>query len=74
MKALIPLLLCLVAAFLTPGSAAGVTADPARLAYKKVASSAGALRLDALSGLPVRDEVDSILIEKLLSQTHPFHH
>lgn len=55
-----------------PGSPAGVMADPARLAYKKVASSAGALRLDALSGLPLRDEVDSILFEKLLAQTH-FH-
>jgi hypothetical protein len=55
-----------------PGSPAGVTTDSARLAYKKVASAAGALRLDALSGLPLRDEVDSILIEKLLTQTR-FH-
>jgi len=55
-----------------PGSPAGLRVDPARLAYKKVVSSAGALRLDALSGRPLRDEVDSILIEKLVSQTR-FH-
>jgi hypothetical protein len=54
-----------------PGSPVGVKTDSARLAYKKVVSSAGALRLDALSPRPLRDEVDSILIDSLLTQT-PF--
>ncbi len=55
-----------------PGSAAGVAIDTARLAYKKVVSNAGALRLDATYGGGIRDEVDSILIGKLVNQV-PFH-
>ena len=55
-----------------PGSPAGVKADSARLAYKKIVSNAGALRLDALHARPLRDEVDSILFEKLVTQTR-FH-
>lgn len=39
--------------------------DPPRLAYKKVVSSAGALRLDAGFDGPLRDEVDSRLFENL---------
>ena len=54
------------------GSAAGVAIDSARLAYKKIVSNAGALRLDATYGGALRDEVDSILIDKLVTQT-PFH-
>ncbi len=55
-----------------PGSPAGVKTDSPRLAYKKVVSNSGALRLDALSGRPLRDEVDTILVDKLVSQTR-FH-
>ena len=55
-----------------PGSPVGVKTDSPRLAYKKIVSSAGALRLDAASGLPLRDEVDTILLGKLVSQTR-FH-
>jgi hypothetical protein len=55
-----------------PGSPVGVQTDSPRLAYKKIVSSSGALRLDARSPLPLRDEVDTILLEKLVSQTR-FH-
>ena len=51
-----------------PGSPAGVKTDAPRLAYKKVVSSAGPLRLDARSGLLLRDEVDTILFAKLAAQ------
>jgi len=48
-----------------PGPQVPVTVDPPLTAYKKVISQAGALRLDALAGIPLRDEVDSILIDNL---------
>ena len=54
------------------GSTAGVAIDTPRMAYKKVVSSAGALRLDASYGGGIRDEVDTILVSKLVTQT-PFH-
>ena len=54
------------------GSTAGIVLDAPLLAYKKVASNAGALRLDAGSSGALRDEVDSILFSKLTTQTH-FH-
>ncbi len=47
--------------------ATGVTTDAPLLAYKKIVSSAGALRLDAGFSGGVRDEVDTILIGKLTS-------
>lgn len=51
------------------GSAIPVTIDTPRLAYKKVVSNAGALRLDASYGGGLRDEVDTILVNKLVTQT-----
>ncbi len=45
-----------------------VTADPPLLAYKKILSSAGALRLDA-SAASLRDEVDSVLVNNLATRT-----
>ena len=54
------------------GSTTGVTTDAPLLAYKKIISNAGALRLDASHTGTVRDEVDTILIGKLTTQT-PFH-
>lgn len=54
------------------GSAAGVTTDSPLTAYKKVVSSAGALRLDAAHTGTLRDEVDTILLSKLVTQTR-FH-
>ncbi len=51
------------------GSTSGVVIDTPLLAYKKVVSSAGALRLDASYAAGVRDEVDTILINKLVTQT-----
>ncbi|GIX50498.1 MAG: hypothetical protein KatS3mg132_692 [Limisphaera sp.] len=44
-----------------------VAVDPPLTAWKKIVSQAGALRLDARAGIPLRDEVDTILIENLLS-------
>ncbi len=55
-----------------PGSAAGVATDNALTAYKKIVSSAGALRLDAGYTGPLRDEADTVLINKLTSQSR-FH-
>jgi autotransporter-associated beta strand protein len=46
-----------------------LTIDPPRLAYKKVVSSSGALRLDAAHPGPLRDEVDTRLIQNLVSQS-----
>ncbi|MEK7951484.1 autotransporter-associated beta strand repeat-containing protein [Luteolibacter soli] len=54
------------------GSTAGVSTDAPLLAYKKIVSNAGALRLDANYPGSIRDEVDTILIGKLTTQT-PFH-
>ncbi|MEQ1859288.1 MAG: autotransporter-associated beta strand repeat-containing protein [Chthoniobacteraceae bacterium] len=54
------------------GSTAGVATDNALVAYKKIVSNAGALRLDAGSAGALRDEVDTILVGKLTSRT-PFH-
>ena len=51
------------------GSTAGVAIDTPRMAYKKVVASAGALRLDATYGGGIRDEVDTILLNKLVTQT-----
>ena len=49
-----------------------VTTDTPLVAYKKIVSAAGALRLDAGYTGGIRDEVDTILLNKLTSQTH-FH-
>jgi autotransporter-associated beta strand protein len=54
------------------GSTVGVTTDAPLLAYKKIVSNAGALRLDASHAGTIRDEVDTILMGKLTTQTH-FH-
>ncbi len=54
------------------GSTAGVAIDTPLLAYKKIVSNAGALRLDSDSTHNLRDEVDTILVSKLTSQTR-FH-
>jgi autotransporter-associated beta strand protein len=43
-----------------------VTPFPPRLAYKRVVSSSGPLRLNALAGMPLRDEVDTHLMNNLL--------
>ena len=44
-----------------------LTAVAPRLAYKKIVSAAGPLRLNATSGVPLRDEVDTILINNLVT-------
>ncbi len=44
-----------------------VAVDAAPVAYKKVVSNAGALRLDASYGGEIRDEVDTILLSKLVN-------
>ena len=49
-----------------------VTVDDPLVAYKKIVSAAGPLRLDADATKPLRDEVDSLLITELVAQTH--HH
>lgn len=49
-----------------PGPQVPVSADPPLTAYKKIVSAAGPLRQNALSGIPLRDEVDTILIENLV--------
>lgn len=54
------------------GSTVAVVEDTPLLAYKKVVSSAGALRLDANYQGTIRDEVDTILLGKLTSQAR-FH-
>jgi autotransporter-associated beta strand protein len=56
---------------LVPFSNAGsipVSTDDPVLAFKKVASKAGALRLDLDPAKPLRDEVDTRLIQNLLTQ------
>lgn len=50
------------------GSFPGVTTDPAALAYKKIVSNAGALRMDVNYPRSIRDEVDTILVNKLTTQ------
>ena len=47
-----------------------VTRDDALTAYKKVVSWTGPLRLDVRSNEPLRDEVDALLIEDLVTQRH----
>ncbi len=54
------------------GSTAGVSTDNALTAYKKIVSNAGALRLDAGYTGTLRDEVDTILLTKLVTRTR-FH-
>ncbi len=49
-----------------------VTPDPPLTAYKKIVSRAGPLRLDATASIPLRDEVDTILIDNLVTLTR--HH
>ncbi|MCU0796833.1 MAG: autotransporter-associated beta strand repeat-containing protein [Akkermansiaceae bacterium] len=46
-----------------------LTIDPPRLAYKKVVSTSGALRLDAAYTGPIRDEVDTRLVQNLITQS-----
>lgn len=55
------------APIVVPGLQVPVTVDPPLTAYKKVVSRAGPLRLNALSGIPLRDEVDTILINNLVN-------
>lgn len=55
------------APIVVPGARAPATIDPPLTAYKKVVSRAGPLRLNALSGGPLRDEVDTILIHNLVT-------
>lgn len=43
------------------------TIESPQLAYKKIVSSAGALRLDASAGIPLRDEVDTLLVGNLVA-------
>jgi autotransporter-associated beta strand protein len=54
------------------GAQAPVTLDPPLTAYKKIVSQAGPLRLNALAGLSLRDEVDTVLINNLVTLTR--HH
>ena len=49
-----------------------VTQDHPLVAYKKIVSAAGPLRLDSDVSKPLRDEVDALLITELVAQTH--HH
>lgn len=51
----------------SPLLAVPVTTDSALVAYKKTVSNAGALRLDAGYAGALRDEVDTVLINKLTS-------
>jgi hypothetical protein len=51
-----------------PGALNPVTIDDPLTAYKKVISSAGALRLDANFAGPLRDELDTLLIESVENQ------
>ena len=53
-----------------PGSTgpAAVVADDPLTAFKKVVSDAGAVRLDANYGGPLRDEVDTVLFDNLVNQ------
>jgi hypothetical protein len=47
-----------------------VTQDDHLTAYKKVVSAAGPLRLDVRSQKPLRDEVDALIIDDLVTQKH----
>jgi hypothetical protein len=47
------------------GGALAVSMDPPLTAYKKIVSAGGALRLDAQTAIPLRDEVDTRLIGNL---------
>jgi hypothetical protein len=47
-----------------------VTRDDALTAYKRVVSLAGPLRLDVRSSDPLRDEVDDLLIDDVVTQRH----
>jgi hypothetical protein len=47
-----------------------VTQDDHLTAYKKVVSLAGPLRLDVKSQKPLRDEVDALVIDDLVTQKH----
>lgn len=49
------------------GAQVPVSIDPPLTAYKKIVSRAGPVRLDALSALPLRDEVDTILLNNLVT-------
>ncbi len=49
------------------GSQVPVAMDVPLTAYKKIVSRAGPLRLDALAGIPLRDEVDTILVSNLVT-------
>lgn len=50
------------------GAPIAVTVDDPLTAYKKVLSSAGALRLDAGYAGPLRDELDTLLVESIENQ------
>lgn len=47
-----------------------VSVDDPLTAYKKVISSAGAVRMDAAYSGPLRDEVDTILFNNVVTQQH----
>ncbi|MES1165756.1 MAG: hypothetical protein ABUR63_08365 [Verrucomicrobiota bacterium] len=47
-----------------------VTLDDHLTAYKRVVSAAGPLRLDVRSQKPLRDEVDALVIDDLVTQKH----
>lgn len=49
-----------------------VTVDDPLVAFKKIASSAGPLRLESDAAKPLRDEPDTILLSELMTQTR--HH
>ncbi len=51
------------------GSAAGIAIDPPLVAFKKIVSKAGALRLDVSYAGPLRDEVDAKMVANLVTQT-----
>ncbi len=57
------------------GARAPVVVDGPLTAYKKIVSRAGPLRLDAASSIPLRDEVDTILVSNLvtLKRNHVSH-
>lgn len=55
-----------------PASGIPVQTDDRRTAYKKVLSAVGPLRLGANDNLPLRDELDSILISNISNWRH--HH
>jgi len=52
---------------ISKGPAVAVGIDAPLDAYKKIVSAAGALRLDAQATVPLRDEVDSVLIQDLVT-------